>query len=137
MYLSYQEYQEMGGTLDEATFNDVSFEAQARIDWYTFCRLHSEIEIPEQVKKCMYYLIRLINDQRNATGIGTEEGTANAGTVASQSNDGVSISYNVLSASEAARLIDTKLSQAVKMYLQGVKNSLGQNLLYRGLYRGE
>jgi len=138
MYLLYSEYQDMGGTLDETTFNDISFEAEARINWYTFNRLENETEIPEKVKKCMFYLIRLINDQRNTTGVGTESGTSGVGaTVASQSNDGVSISYNVLSASDASKLIEDSLKQAVRMYLQGAKNSLGQNLLYRGLYKGE
>lgn len=138
MYLSYVEYQDMGGTLDEAAFNDVGFEAQARIDWYTFGRLKTELNIPEEVKRCMFYLIRLINDQRNVTGVGLEGGNnGTTVTVASQSNDGVSVSYAVLSASEASRLCERKLTQTVRMYLQGVKNSLGQELLYRGLYKGE
>lgn len=139
-YLLYSDYQDMGGTLDEPTFNDISYEAQVRIDWYTFDRLKEEAyeDITEPVKRCMYMLIKLIQDERNTTGIGTEEGTnAVGGTVASQSNDGVSISYNVLSAGESAQLIEQKLKKTVRMYLQGAKNSLGQKLLYRGLYKGE
>ena len=31
MYLTYEEYQNMGGTLDEATFDDYAFEAEAKI----------------------------------------------------------------------------------------------------------
>lgn len=138
MYLLYSEYQNMGGTLDETTFNDVDFEAEARVDWYTFGRLKQELEIPEAVKRCVYYLIKLISDKRNTTGIGTDEGASGTtSTVASQSNDGVSISYNVLSVRDAAELIDTQIKQTIQMYLQDVTNSLGQKLLYRGLYKGE
>ena len=136
-YLSYEEYQNMGGTLEQSAFDDIAFEAQTRIDWYTFNRLQAETEIPEAVKRCMYYLIKLIQDQRNATGIGAEGGSSTVGAIASQSNDGVSISYNVMSASETAKLIDEELKNTVQRYLQGVTNSLGQKLLYRGLYKGE
>lgn len=137
-YLSYQEYQDMGGTLDEATFNDVSYEAQSQIDWWTFSRLQTETELPDAVKQCMYHLIKLIQDYRIATAVGTQEdGTAVSASVASQSNDGVSISYNIMSASEAVEVIQDQLKNAVQRYLQGVKNSLGQKVLYRGLYPGE
>lgn len=138
MYLLYSEYQNMGGTLDETTFDDVEFEAEVRVNWYTYGRLKKELDIPEAVKRCMYSLIKLIQDARNTTGIGTEEGASGTtSTVASQSNDGVSISYNVLSVKDAAELIDNKIKQTIQMYLQDVTNSLGQKLLYRGLYKGE
>jgi hypothetical protein len=32
MYLTYSEYQDMGGTLDEVTFNDLEFEAEALVN---------------------------------------------------------------------------------------------------------
>lgn len=136
MYLLYSEYQNMGGTLDETTFNDISFEAQSQIDWYTFNRLQNEETYPEAVKRCMYRLIELIHSQQIAMG-NTGESEATMGTVASQSNDGVSISYNVLSASEAVQLSTAQISEVIKRYLQGIKNSLGQLVLYRGLYKGE
>ena len=51
MYLTYAEYQNMGGTLEEATFNDLAYEAQTYIDWVTFRRLQEEgSEIPDAVK---------------------------------------------------------------------------------------
>ena len=136
MYLSYEEYQSMGGTLDETAFNEIAYEAQSQIDWWTFNRLQSEETIPDAVKKCMYKLIKLIQAQQDATGIGSDSG-GTTGTIASQSNDGVSISYNVLSASEAANLIKEQMEGIVQRYLQGVKNSLGRKVLYRGLYPGE
>ena len=41
MYLAYEDYQNMGGTLDETAFNDFEFEAETIVDWYTFNRLHN------------------------------------------------------------------------------------------------
>lgn len=136
MYLLYSEYQDMGGTLDEAAFNEIAYEAQSQIDWYTFSRLQNEETYPEAVKRCMYKLIKLIQAQQSTIGLDGESSGA-TGMIASQSNDGVSISYNVLSASDAANLIKEQMEGIVQRYLQGVKNSLGQLVLYRGLYTGE
>ena len=36
MYLTYNEYREYGGTLDETAFADINFEAESYVDWYTF-----------------------------------------------------------------------------------------------------
>ena len=43
-YLTYDEYQQYGGTLDETAYQDVAFEAQSVINWWTFNRLQSETE---------------------------------------------------------------------------------------------
>ena len=146
MYLTYAEYQTYGGTLDETTFEDFEFEAESVINWYTFDRLKNEVEYPEAVKRCMHKLINLAKLKADAMQLGmqvsasTEGGTAPA--IQSQSNDGVSISYNVLSASElfnvlAAKSKGSEVDQIVQRYLQGIKNSMGRKLLYRGFYPGE
>lgn len=138
MYLTYEEYQNMGGTLDESTFNDFEFEAESQVDWYTFNRLHNSTEYPERLKRCMEALIKLAALKANLLGQnGAEEGDTIKGTIASQSNDGVSIHYNVLSATEAFKLCDDEVGNTIKQYLQGVTNELGRKLLYRGLYPGE
>ena len=138
MYLTYEEYQNMGGTLDETAFNDFEFEAESSIDWYTFSRLQKMTTYPEKVKRCMYSLIKMTSQKANLLGTApeSEEGTIN-GTIASQSNDGVSVSYNVLSASEAYKLASDEIGNTIKKYLDGVTDELGRKLLYRGLYPGE
>ena len=139
MYLTYEEYQNMGGTLDETTFNDLEFEARTYIDWVTFNRLWNETEIPERVKECVYHIIKLIQnklDALNANGSWDSENT-DGSMIASQSNDGVSISYNILSAKDIISEVNKELDDAINRYLQGVTNSLGKKLLYRGLYPGE
>ena len=153
MYLAYDEYQEYGGTLDETTFNDFEFEAESIVNWYTFDRLKNETEYPEAVKRCIYKLINLAKLKADAMQLGMQTTTvtdksgsvttvSTTPTIQSQSNDGVSISYNVLSASElfnalSAKTKGSEVDQIVQRYLQGLKNSLGRKLLYRGFYPGE
>ena len=138
MYLTYEEYTNMGGTLDETTFQDYEFRARAKVDWYTFNRLQNEEEYPEAVKRCVYALIKYIRllEQSMMVSDTSADGTTSAG-VTSQSNDGVSISYNVISASEGVELANKSISEVINMYLQGVTNSLGHKLLYRGVYADE
>ena len=38
MYLSYSEYKEYGGKLEETTFDEFSFEAESIVDYYTRVR---------------------------------------------------------------------------------------------------
>ena len=141
MYLTYSEYLELGGTLDETTFKDLEYETRSYIDWYTFRRLQNEEEIPNQVKECMYFLIRLIANKLDALNTlpTTDSQTSVSGnaSILSQSNDGVSITYNTLSAKDIISSMDSEIEKTLKRYLQGIRTSLGKNLLYRGLYPGE
>lgn len=141
-YLSFAEYTEYGGTLDETTFNEYLFEAECQIDWYTFNRLHNvaDNDIDERVKRCAFYLIKLIQDARTVSAVPTISGESATGTAAgilSQSNDGVSISYTTMSASDVLNRFDDQVRAAVQKYLQGVRDSLGRKVLYRGIYPGE
>ena len=138
MYLEYTEYQEMGGTLDETTFQQLEFEARSVIDWWTFNRLQKETEYPEAVKRCIFKLIGLIQDKQKAMIVdaNSEDGSKQAG-IASESNDGVSTSYNTLSAKEAVETLQKEFEDTIRMYLNGIKNSLGHKLLYRGIYPNE
>lgn len=140
MYLTYDEYTEMGGTLDETAFNDLEYEARAFIDWVTFNRLWGEEKIPDRVKECEYHILKLIQNKMEALTPFAESGSSTDGiekTISSQSNDGVSISYNVLSAKDIIESSEQELHKAVNRYLQGVRNSLGYKLLYRGIHPGE
>ena len=137
MYLTYAEYQTMGGALSETAFNDFEYEAETFVDWVTFNRLHGEEEIPERVKQCVFHLINIAKTKQEAFSVG-DDGTGTAtGAVASQSNDGVSISYNVISASEAFKLADKEMDLTVRRYLNELRNSAGKKLTYRGIYPDE
>ena len=140
MYLTYDDYQNMGGTLDETTFESLEFEASAYIDYVTFNRLENETVIPEKVQRCVYYIIGLLEQKLNAMqSVPVNGGNSQGGGlgITSQSNDGVSVSYNVMSAKDVLTSCQDEIENAVKTYLQGVTNTLGRKLLYRGLYPGE
>ena len=139
MYLTYLEYKAYGGTLDETTFNDIEFEAQSIVDWYTFNRLQKEDTLPEAVKRCVYKIMQYIQAQSSVNGLSDPNSSADgigAG-IASQSNDGVSVSYNVLSAQAVMDNSNAQIEQTIRQYLSSVKNSLGKKVLYRGVYPDE
>ena len=139
MYLTYDEYTEYGGTLDETAFEQFEFEARSVIDWWTFDRLQKETEYPEAVKRCMFKLIGLITNKQKAMVVDIQpaDGSSVQAGIASESNDGVSTTYNTLSAKEAVDTMSKEFETTVAMYLSGIRNSLGHKLLYRGIYPNE
>ena len=76
MFLTYDEYKEFGGTLNEAEFSRFCFRAEATLRTETFGRIKVA---DEKVKRCIFDLI----DVESKTGDG----------ITSVSNDGYSISY--------------------------------------------
>lgn len=54
--LSFAEYKNLGGTLEEAAFERVSFGALADIDRYTFGRASKLTPMPETVKRLLVEL---------------------------------------------------------------------------------
>lgn len=140
MYLMFTEYQEYGGTLEETTYNQLEFEARAIIDYWTFNRLQNEEIYPEAVKRCVFKLVQLINDKQKAMMIkdtqSNDSGETSIG-ITSESNDGVSTSYNVLSAKEMLDTAQNEIKEIIYLYLSSVKNSLGHRVLYRGVYPNE
>jgi len=139
MYLTYDDYLNMGGTLDETTFNEMEFEAECLVNWYTFNRLKKQTTYPEELTRCMYALIKLVQAQSSTIPKFNANGSVNAGEslIASQSNDGVSISYATLSAADLVNSCKGKIESTISMYLSDVCNELGQKLLYRGMYPNE
>lgn len=141
MYLTYEQYQSLGGTLSETVFSDCEMEAEMLVNWYTFDRLKNEKVVSEDVQKCVYMLIKYIALQSGLDGSGTVNSdgsiSSSGGAIASESNDGVSASYNILSAQELMDNAKSKIENIIKMGLSNVVNSLGRKVLYRGLYPGE
>ena len=138
MYLTYSEYQSMGGTLDETTFNDLEFEAEALVNWHTFNRFKSDTTFPVELKRLMKYLISMAAFQNNMLTAGGDIATGNVhGAIASQSNDGVSISYTTPSVKDLIEDIKADSKDAIEKYLNGVMNEAGRMVLYRGIYPNE
>lgn len=129
MYLTYDEFSEMGGVIEEeAVFNRYEAKARVQIDRATFGRLRDEADIPESVKYCMYELISAIqaNDSMAGLSAGRE--------VASMSNDGVSVTFaSGLSSTGSMQTQDKRNLAIIRGWLAGETTACGLPLLYAGV----
>ena len=153
MYLTLQEYQNLGGTMNEIAFSEYEFDAERMIDWRTFNRLRRvpTTDLPPELKRLMYKLVNLLKQQADLLALSndpmnkgdayqglTKTTTPTGRIIAEQSNDGVTVKYSVLSASSVYDSIDKKIDKLVQQYLDGVTVLGGRiSLMYRGIYPGE
>lgn len=142
MYLTYDEYTNYGGDLDEPQFEEQYYKAAGIVDRYTFNRFREDTEFPNELKRLIYRLIKVNTISDGLIGLDVaNDSIGSTGTVASESNDGVSISYNNMAAKDLYELIGNisgdSMVDYVKTYLNGVKNQKGYLVLYRGLYEDE
>lgn len=125
-YLTYAEYRELGGTLEEVPFNELEFECRKIIDSRTQNRLHSVTDIPDEVKMCEYKMIDTI------TRYSAAKEQAQSG-VKSENIDGYSVTY--LTSNEIQQLITTQIAdiqELVSTYLFGVIVNK-EHILYCGV----
>lgn len=135
MYLTYDEYKEMGGTLEEAEFNDLERESRTYVDDITFNRFRKDKEYPKELKECMYILIDKVKTLGRTLKVSVDPDETPQ--IVSQSNDGVSISYNVLSAIDIQAQAEKDIQKTLRAYLFGVRNEAGRLVTYRGVYPDE
>ena len=138
MYLTYEEYKTFGGTLSETAFNSVVYDAQAKIDYYTYNRLVKDTVISNNVKQAAVKIIGLIDTYNNYRNLITDIGNPIA---ISQSNDGVSMSFGGYAGNttpqdllNAKKQLETDIFDVLKVYLISERNQAGNLLLYRGVY---
>ena len=147
MYLTYTEYQEYGGQLDETSFNDLEYDAESTINWFTFNRLlrpewQTVLGSPG-LKRCMYQLINIKQIENtllaSSGGIGWGVGWTKEAGITKESNDGVTTEYNLLSSGELLAYANGSKPKKdiIDRYLGSIVNDLGRKLLYRGIYPGE
>jgi hypothetical protein len=125
-YLSYEEYKDLGGTLEEVPFNELEFECRRIIDSRTQNRLKNADEIPQEVKLLENKMIQTLQ------GYYVSLNKAQSG-VASENTDGYSVSY--ISSNQISQLIEGKidvLQDLVSTYLFGVIVN-NEHLLYCGV----
>ena len=122
-YLTYKDYQELGGTLSEMPFNLLEYEARQSIDKYTFGRLKDLEEQSEETKLCTYKLIELINSYNKYEA-------QNKG-VASESIDGYSVSYSTPDSSFTMAK-NNEIENVVRTYLVDCKLEDGTPYMYCG-----
>ena len=126
-YLEFDEYEELGGSLNETPFNILEFEARRKIDERTFGRLKLLEEQPIEVKMCMFALINSINSYNNAYQ------NSNNRNVASESVGSYSVSY--ASGTQIQEIINSKnveIEEIIRTYLMGVVVN-GEHILYIGV----
>lgn len=125
-YLTFNEYQSLGGTLTETPFNLLEFEARKQIDLRTQKRLVGISDIPDEVKLCDFHLIEKINSYAKTIQ------TTSQGNVASENIDGYSVTY--LSPSEISNIVSSKnveLQDIMMTDLYGVIIN-NEHIIYNG-----
>ena len=125
-YLSYDEYEELGGTLEEVPFNELEYECRRIIDSRTQNRLKDADEIPEEVKMLENKMIQ------DLQGYYVSLNKAQSG-ISSENTDGYSVSY--ISSSEISQIVSSNidvLQDLVSTYLFGVIVN-NEHLLYIGV----
>lgn len=123
-YLSYEEYIELGGTLDEAPFNILELEAQKNIDKYTQGRLQNLEQQINEVKVCVYKLIVMLDtysiyEKQNKS-------------VLSENIDGYSIRYSDATESISKAKIN-EIKGIIRTYLAECSLEDGTPYLYMGV----
>ena len=120
-YLSYEEYQALGGTLDLTPFNLLEYNARKRIDEKTFGRLTNLTNIPQEVKLCVFELINVLESYTTTS--------ENKG-VSSENIDGYSISYTTPNKS-ITEAKNSELDDIITNYLANITID-NIPVLYRG-----
>ena len=123
-YLTYDEYLQYGGTLNETDFVLAEFSAQSRIDRMTLCRVQHMAAVPEEVKLAMMTLMK-VDSKYGATA------HADSAIVSSFSTDGYSESYGGVS--EQTQNAQEQATRTVERMLFGVLDDTGVPLTYRGV----
>lgn len=123
-YLTYEQYQEWGGTLDESAFNLAEIKARSRIDVMTQGRVKAMETVPEQVQAAMMEIIAV--DQTFSASAQAASPVA-----ASFTTDGYSESYG--SAESRTAAIEKQLTGSILTLLDGVLDDEGVPLTFAGV----
>ena len=124
MYLTYEEYKIMGGTLEESALLPLERKARYIINSQTGGktgeRLSAMPEIPEAVKDCMFELV-------NHLAVNSFDGTNVQSESQSQGGRSESVTYSHLTKEESK----AEIENIIYRFLSCVKYN-GVSLLYRG-----
>ena len=123
-YLTYEEYTEIGGTLDLTAFKRNIDRACGFVDLHTKSRLQSVLEVSQRVKACLRDLVEYLAN--NLSG-------AKAVTSKSQSAGGVSESESY--ATKTDDEINAAMLNIVYDYLATETDDNGTPLMYKGAMR--
>lgn len=120
-YITYEQYEKIGGVLESAAFNRYSLRASSRIRQETQGRIDKMSEVPDEVKHLCRDLIEYMNNNINQDKAITSESQSQGG--ASES-----VSYENKNALDIEKEIDNMIYD----YLASVTDDNETPLLYRG-----
>ena len=124
IYLTYTEYKEIGGSIDETAFNRNIDRACGFVDLHTQSRLQSVLEVSRRVKACVRDLVEYLANNVSSSKAVTSK---------SQSAGGVSESESY--ATKTTDEINCEMLNIVYDYLATEKDDCGTPLMYRGAMR--
>ena len=117
MYLSYEKYKELGGTLNDTTFLQHEIEVEAKLDYLTNGRIRKLATVPEAVINLCFKLNISFWEQTEIDGVKN---------ITSYSNGIESFSYSTTD-SQGKNIADANIIKVVNEYLWEYPE-----LLYRG-----
>lgn len=123
-YLTYEEYKEIGGTLDLTAFGRNIDRACGFVDINTQSRLQSVLEVSQRAKSCVRDLVEYLANNMSS---------GKAVTSKSQSAGGVSESESY--ATKTTDEMSAEMLNIVYDYLANEKDDCGTPLMYRGAMR--
>ena len=121
-YLTYEEYEALGGTLDQTPFNLLEFESRKRIDLRTQNRLKNEETIPQEVKLCIFNIINALKTYMNNQNKNVQ----------SEKVGEYSVSYGNTSIKELIQSKSTEIDDIILNDLYGVIVN-GEHVIYNGV----
>ena len=116
-YLTYSEYRQLGGKLDEVPFNLLELKARKKVDERTLGRLKELDSQITEVKACIFRLIEVMNNNENS------------GNIRSENTDGYSVNYGEATHEKEARQYD----DIIRDYLVTCQLDDGTPYLYCGV----
>ena len=123
IYLTYEQYTDIGGVLEMTAFSRNIDRVCGIIDNATYGRLEKMTEIPRQVRACCRELVEYMakNDDQ--------------GNVSSQSQSAGGVSESVTYENKSTEDIENECANIIFDFLGNVKTDNGIPLLYRGAMR--
>lgn len=122
-YLTYQEYKNLGGSLELTPFNIAEFKARTEIDGRTYGRLKRLPNQVNEVKMCIYELIPLVKS--NETDVSSNSN------ISSENIDGYSVTYKSKTIDDE-KIKNEEIKGVITKWLDECKLSDGTPYLYRG-----
>ena len=116
-YLTYAEYQSMGGTLTQAAFSGFAFAADRHIDRLTHNRVASETPVREAVKRLAFRVVEFLRTSDEAMTAG----------IKSAGNGAASVTYFT------PKDIRAQIARFAVDYLAGETTDDGVLLTYAGV----